>query len=220
MPCARTVSMALCALLVACGSKTTGSGSGGSSSHGSSTSNGSSAATSSASTGAGSDNFPASGTFSVTGANPASATLTKFESSMSGVASPSTVTEISIAAVNGDGMSSATFTTPAGITVYTFTANVYVAGVPTAGSKYSDKQSCGQVAFSYGTAAKPFKYSLQALAKGANCSTVNSTSGSWSLSFTSVTPLPGVGSNYTAHGTLTATMPDGTGDTGSLNLTF
>ncbi len=74
---------------------------------------------------------------------------------------------------------------------------------------------------SFGTAAKQDLYLFLASEQGADCSTVfGPNSGSYTLTLTSVSAPTGLGNDYTAHGSFNVTMPDATGDTGMLSLTF
>ncbi len=213
------LSLALCTVVSACGSGSKGTTAGGSG--GSSGSSGS-GASSGGSSGSGNGEFPSGGTFTVSGADSgsASAKLAGFQSSLT--TGTSDGTELGIAAVNGDGTSSAVFSTPTGIASYTFTGNLYFPAQPTSGMTLTNSQTCGSIAFSYGSASKPFEYGFEASSTaGANCTSATSNAGSWTLTLSSVTLVPGVVNNsYTAHGTLNATMPDGMGDTGTLDLTF
>ena len=128
--------------------------------------------------------------------------------------------ELSIAALNGDGTSTGTFTSPSGVTSYTVLANVYFTGPPTAGMTITNTNSCGSVSISYGTASTQIG-DFEASEQGAACSTVSvPNAGSYTLSFASVSSPMGMGSYYLPHGSFTATMPDATDDTGILSLTF
>lgn len=213
------LSVALATVVSACGPGSKGATAGGSGG-GNSSSSGSGGASSGGSSGSGDDQFPSSGTFTVTGTNSASANLAGFQTSLT--TGTSDGTEWSVAAVNGDSTSSAVFSTPTGIASYTFTCSLYFPAKPAAGTTLTSSQTCGSIGFSYGSAAKPFEYDFEASSTaGASCTAASSNKGSWTLTLSSVTLVPGVvDTSYTAHGTLTATLPDGNGDTGTLDLTF
>ena len=174
-------------------------------------------------TGGGNTSFPASGTFiavSADGGTVANGTLTNFQGSLSQFLAVGTGYQFSIAAVSGDGMSSASFSLPSGINTYTFTSSIVFPNAPAVGS-ILNSASCGNVGFTYGTTAQPFLYNYVAQVAGANCTGQVNGGGSWNLSFSSVSgPEGSLGNFYTAHGTLEASMPDGLGNLGQLFLTF
>jgi hypothetical protein len=188
---------------------------------GGSTTGGSTSGGTGGTTGGGNTDFPASGTFNASGADGgslASATLIDFDASLAQFLAVGTGYQFSIAAVNGDGMSSATFTSPTGITNYTFTSSIVFPNAPVVGS-ISSTASCGNIGFNFGTTDQSFNYVAQVA--GANCNGQVQGGGSWTLTFTSVSGPGGpLGNDYTAHGSLVASMPDATGDTGALNLAF
>jgi hypothetical protein len=168
--------------------------------------------------------FLGNGTFTATGAEAgsASATLAGFQISIANFLTSTNVYQFSVAATEGDGTSSATFSSPSGIGSYTFTSSVIFTGAPKAGASYTVSNSCGSTGISYGPATRSFEYNFTATFDGANCTTVSApNAGSWTLSLASVAQsAAAVGSIYTAHGTFTSIMPDGMGDTGTINLTF
>jgi len=161
--------------------------------------------------------FPSMGTFTASGADSGavSASLTGMQSSLPVTAAGPT--ELSIAAINGDGTSTGTFTSPSGVTAYTVLANLYFTGPPTSGMTLSNATSCGNISVSYGSTAKQLG-DFEASQVGAACVDASTNAGSWTLSFTSVSA--NLGGYYLAHGSFMATLPDATGDTGMLNLTF
>jgi hypothetical protein len=171
--------------------------------------------------GPGDGEFFAMGTFTAAGADSGavSANLTGIESTLGMVAAGPI--EFNIAATKGDPYSMATFTSPSGIAAYTVTGSIYFTGPPTTGTTITNTNSCGGVAMSFGTAAKQDLYLFLASEQGADCSTVTgANSGSYTLTFTSVSGPMGLSDYYLAHGSFTVTMPDATGDTGMLSLTF
>jgi len=177
-----------------------------------------------ADTDAGSDDFSGGGTFTATGADAGgdSAMLSGIDMTLAAFLTSTNVYQLSMAATFGDGKSSAAFSGPGSVGTYTLTSSVVFSGAPTTGMTLTGSNSCGATTFSYGPTAKPFEYSFGASMQGASCSTVSgSNAGSWTLTFTSVSSPGGdLGNSYTAHGTFKATMPDGMGGTGTLDLTF
>jgi hypothetical protein len=203
------VPIALLSSLAACSSSTNGGGGTGTQDNGDAGSNG---------------EFLASGTFTASGddAGSSSAKLTGFQSSLAEFLTSNDVYQFSVAANDGDGTSSATFTSPSGINSYTFTSSVIFPGAPAVGMSYTASNSCGGTSLDFGPMARPFEYDFQALVTGANCTTVGMTNGgTWTLSFTSVSPESGgTGNFYTAHGSFTSMLSDGMGGKGTLDFTF
>ena len=177
-----------------------------------------------ADTDAGSGDFSGSGTFTATGADAGgdSAMLSGIDMTLAAFLTSTNVYQLSMAATFGDGKSSAAFSGPGSVGTYTLTSSVVFTGAPASGMTVTGTTSCGSTSFDYGPTAKPFEYSFEASVQGANCSTVTgANAGSWTLTFSSVSgPEGDLGNFYTAHGTFEATMPDGTGGTGTLSLTF
>jgi hypothetical protein len=128
--------------------------------------------------------------------------------------------QFDITAFNGDSMSMGNFTSPTGITAYSIGTDIYFAGPPTAGLTVTNTNSCGSALVSYGTETDTYDDFISR-EQGAACTVVTGTNmGTYTLSFSYVSAPVGLGNYYLAHGSFTATMPDATGDTGMLNLTF
>jgi hypothetical protein len=211
----------LASTLAACGGKT-GSATAGQNGGGTGGTNGGGASGGGTSGGNSDGEFLAQGNFTVSGADSgsASATLAGFQSSLTSGTSDGS--EFSLAAVTGDSTSSANFSTPAGIGSYTVTGNFYFPGTPASGMTLTNADTCGSVGFSYGSVSQPFANNFVAASTaGIDCTAASMSSGSWTLTLSSVSAVQnGLGNSYTAHGSLNATMPDGSGDTGTLALTF
>lgn len=171
--------------------------------------------------GPGSEEFLSMGTFTASGANSGavSASFTGLQSSLSTPAAGGI--QFDITAINGDTTSMGTFTSPTGITAYAVSADIYFPGPPTVGMTVTNTNSCGSALVSYGTATESNLDDFISREQGAACTVVTgANAGSYTLTFTSVSGPMGLSSYYLAHGSFTTTMPDATGDTGMLSLTF
>jgi hypothetical protein len=170
------------------------------------------------------EEFYTMGSFTASGADSGavSANFTGLQSTL--VVTAAGGIQFDITAINGDGTSTGTFTSPSGITNYGVSADIYFTGPPAAGMTLTNTNSCGSASIDYGTTAQPFLNDFIAREQGAACSVVTgANAGSYTLSFTSMSQKMGVVGNYgyyLPHGTFTATMPDATGDTGMVSFTF
>ncbi len=117
-----------------------------------------------------------------------------------------------------------TFKSPSGITSVQLAIGIEFPGTaPTTGT-FTDATAnvCGTLSMIYSNDALTIDNNFTAGQPACPAGTAPMNTGSWSLTLSSLSlgPTMNTVTYYTAHGSLTASMIDGNGDTGSINLTF